>query len=65
LLPNLDEIKTIWHNKVAHSMDEASIKLPEGTWFHSGGKNGLHSEHLGFILAEMQYLQKSYPGASW
>ena len=34
-------------------------------WMQGGGKNGVHSEHLGFILAEMQFLQRAYPGAQW
>ncbi|MCE3282794.1 MAG: phenylacetic acid degradation protein PaaC, partial [Chitinophagaceae bacterium] len=40
--------------------------LPETiTWHQTGGKNGVHTEHLGFLLAEMQVLQRTYPGATW
>jgi ring-1,2-phenylacetyl-CoA epoxidase subunit PaaC len=38
---------------------------PAEAWMHSGGKQGRHSEHLGYMLAEMQFLQRAYPGAQW
>ena len=38
---------------------------PADAWMQRGGKQGRHSEHLGFILAEMQFLQRAYPGAQW
>jgi ring-1,2-phenylacetyl-CoA epoxidase subunit PaaC len=45
---------------------EATLTMPSAdAWMHSGGKRGVHSEHLGFILAEMQFLQRAYPGAQW
>ena len=49
-----------------HSFDAATLILPPTeTWMHSGGKQGRHSEHLGYLLAEMQFLQRAYPGAQW
>ena len=39
--------------------------IPESGFAHKGGKRGIHTEHLGHILAEMQFLQRAYPGASW
>ena len=42
-----------------------NIPADEKTWMQTGGKNGIHSEHLGFILAEMQFLQRAYPGCEW
>ena len=38
---------------------------PADAWMHRGGKKGVHSEHLGFILAEMQFLQRAYPASQW
>ena len=61
-------LKPLWEKMVADTLQEATISYPlskENAWFHKGGKNGIHTEHLGFILAEMQYLQRSHPGASW
>ena len=44
---------------------EATLRRPAGTWAQRGGRQGRHSEHLGFLLAEMQHLQRTHPGARW
>jgi ring-1,2-phenylacetyl-CoA epoxidase subunit PaaC len=54
-----------WKQKVNQVFEEATLTIPENTWMQSGGKNGIHTEHLGYILAEMQFLQRAYPGAEW
>jgi ring-1,2-phenylacetyl-CoA epoxidase subunit PaaC len=55
-----------WLQKVQEILQEATLPLPSGSgWMHTGGKSGKHTEHLGFILAEMQYMQRAYPGAEW
>ena len=46
-------------------LDQATLVLPKASWFQNGGWTGRHSEHLGFLLAEMQHLPRSFPGASW
>jgi ring-1,2-phenylacetyl-CoA epoxidase subunit PaaC len=43
----------------------ATLTVPQGTWMQKGGKQGRHTEHLGYLLAEMQFLQRAYPGAKW
>ncbi|RYZ27521.1 MAG: phenylacetate-CoA oxygenase subunit PaaI [Sphingobacteriales bacterium] len=43
----------------------ATLQVPQTQWMHNGGKTGIHSEHLGYLLAEMQFLQRAYPGAEW
>jgi len=53
-----------FHN-VKSVFEEAGLPLPEKVFMQSGGKTGTHTEHMGFILAEMQTLQRTYPGASW
>jgi len=63
--PDLVEIQKLWRRDVENTVREATLKLPEDQWMASGGKQGQHSEHLGFLLAEMQYLQRSFPGATW
>jgi ring-1,2-phenylacetyl-CoA epoxidase subunit PaaC len=63
--PDLVEIQTLWRRDVEQTVVEAALKLPADEWMANGGKQGRHSEHLGFLLAEMQYLQRSFPGASW
>jgi ring-1,2-phenylacetyl-CoA epoxidase subunit PaaC len=62
---DLSSIKTQWEQRVKSVLDEAQLKMPAATWMHRGGKEGIHSEHLGYILAEMQYMQRAYPGLEW
>jgi ring-1,2-phenylacetyl-CoA epoxidase subunit PaaC len=59
------ELKPAWINRVSQIFEEAQIPVPGDMYFQTGGKMGLHSEHLGFILAEMQFLQRAYPDAAW
>lgn len=63
--PDLSAIQALWRRDVEKTVVEATLTLPEEQWMASGGKHGRHSEHLGFLLAEMQYLQRSFPGATW
>jgi len=63
--PKLAAIHARWRADVAAVVSEATLTLPDEQWMASGGKQGRHSEHLGYLLAEMQYLQRSFPGASW
>jgi ring-1,2-phenylacetyl-CoA epoxidase subunit PaaC len=65
IAPDLQEIKSLWDIKVAEVLQEATLTLPETSWMQSGGKQGRHSEHLGFLLAEMQHIQRTYPGNVW
>lgn len=65
IAPDLPEIKGLWEKKVAEVLQEATLTLPTNNWMQSGGKQGRHSEHLGFLLAEMQHLQRTYPGNTW
>ncbi|HPH23061.1 MAG TPA: phenylacetate-CoA oxygenase subunit PaaC, partial [Chitinophagaceae bacterium] len=62
---NLRILKNIWEEKVAQVFQEAKLSMPENAFVQVGGKQGTHTEYLGFILAEMQYLQRSYPNAVW
>lgn len=63
---DLDKIKPLWLDKVKAVLTEATIPHPDmDEWMQRGGKQGRHTEHLGFILAEMQHLPRTYPGASW
>ena len=54
-----------WLNQVSKALNEATLELPAECWMQRGGKRGIHSERLGYILAEMQFLQRAYPGAQW
>ncbi len=63
--PDLDLIRDQWHKNIAELIDEATLTAPTDEWMASGGKQGRHSEHFGYMIAEMQYLQRTYPGANW
>jgi len=63
--PDLAAIEPQWRRNVAAIVAEATLELPGDQWMASGGKQGKHTEHFGFLLAEMQYLQRAYPGAEW
>ncbi len=62
---DLAGIKNSWEAKVKSILEEATLSVPANVFMHSGGKTGTHTEQLGFILAELQYLQRTYPGAEW
>jgi ring-1,2-phenylacetyl-CoA epoxidase subunit PaaC len=61
----LTNLKEAWQLKVSEIFALATLQVPENTYMQTGGKSGSHTEHLGFMLAEMQYLQRTYPGANW
>jgi len=54
-----------WLNLTIQVFDEATLPLPVNPFMQTGGKEGIHTEHLGYILTELQYLQRTYPGAEW
>jgi ring-1,2-phenylacetyl-CoA epoxidase subunit PaaC len=65
IICDISLLKDAWLEKVKTVFEEATLSIPENTFMQTGGKNGVHSEKLGYILAEMQYLQRVYPGAEW
>lgn len=58
-------LKDDWMKKVHSVFEEAALPVPEKTFMQTGGKTGTHTEHLGYILTELQYLQRTYPNAEW
>jgi ring-1,2-phenylacetyl-CoA epoxidase subunit PaaC len=58
-------IKEKWEEKIHPVLSEAGLSIPRNIFSHDGGKYGNHTEHLGYILAEMQFLQRAYPNAEW
>lgn len=63
--PDPADLKAEWLQLVTETIREATLTLPAGTYAHKGGKRGIHSEYLGHILAQMQFLQRAYPDAVW
>jgi ring-1,2-phenylacetyl-CoA epoxidase subunit PaaC len=54
-----------WMEHVGKVLDQATLTMPTATWMQRGGKQGTHTERLGYILSEMQTIQRSYPGLQW
>ena len=54
-----------WDETVDRLLARATLVRPQSTYMQTGGRRGHHSEHLGHLLAEMQFLQRAYPGAVW
>ncbi len=65
IIPDVALLKDVWMEKVKSVFDEATLLIPENGFVQLGGKNGVHTEKLGYILSELQYLQRVYPGAEW
>ncbi len=65
IIPDMSDIRAKWNDTVKGVLEEASLKMPENSFMMMGGRKGKHSEHLGFILAELQFLPRAYPDAKW
>lgn len=64
--PDLTALRTASDARIEAVMAEATLSIPDSRFAHKGGKSGFqHSEHLGHILTQMQWLQRAYPGAEW
>lgn len=63
--PRWADVRDAWTAEMADILAAASLPVPQATAFVSTGRHGVHSEHMGFILTEMQYLQRSFPGGAW
>lgn len=66
IIPDISVMKEAWKSKVAITFEQSNLMIPTSNNFmRTGGRKGLHTEHLGYILAEMQFLPRAYPGAKW
>lgn len=62
---NIPALKTVYFERVKAVLEEATIASPEVKYFQKGGKVGIHTEHMGYILTEMQYMQRTFPNMTW
>lgn len=60
-----EQLRDEWIRKMQATLQQATLTVPEGEWQSSGGRDGVHTEHHGHLLAEMQFLQRAYPGLEW
>ena len=66
IAPDLNELRTKFDTRVSDLLTDATLAIPDSNFAHKGGKSGFqHSENLGHILTQMQWLQRAYPGATW
>ena len=62
---NNSSLKSEWDKIVNTTLEESNLIRPEDGYMQSGSKNGMHTEHLGHLLSEMQFLPRAYPDAEW
>ncbi|PWR17544.1 1,2-phenylacetyl-CoA epoxidase subunit PaaC [Zavarzinia aquatilis] len=62
---NAGDIRPLWRQRVADTLARAALEVPADRWMQGGGRRGIHSEHMGRLLAEMQHIPRSHPGARW
>jgi ring-1,2-phenylacetyl-CoA epoxidase subunit PaaC len=62
---DLSIVQERWTEHVSKVLDQATLTMPAATWMQRGGKQGIHTERLGYIISEMQIMQRSYPGLQW
>lgn len=65
IVPPAKEIYPIWNKTINDVFEAATLSLPKNNWKFQGGREGRHSEHMGYLLADMQYMQRTYPNMEW
>lgn len=63
--PDPDALRSDWDRVINETLTAATLPRPDLPWAPGGGRDGRHSEHLGHLLSELQYMQRAYPGMSW
>jgi ring-1,2-phenylacetyl-CoA epoxidase subunit PaaC len=62
---DVTKLKNTYYDQVKAILEEATITIPDNPYFQKGGKQGIHSEHLGYLLNDMQFMQRTYPNMEW
>lgn len=65
IVGNIGDLKPQYYQSVNRVLHEATLTIPEIKYHQKGGRKGIHSEHMGFLIAEMQYMQRTFPGMEW
>ncbi|MFC3195584.1 1,2-phenylacetyl-CoA epoxidase subunit PaaC [Marinicella sediminis] len=65
VIPDMGAIQTVWQQQTEQLLEDCQLAKPENGWMATGGLVGEHTEHLGYMLADMQFLQRAYPGCEW
>tara|TARA_B100000809_G_C15090582_1_gene513056 strand:+ start:813 stop:1568 length:756 start_codon:yes stop_codon:yes gene_type:complete len=62
---DVTKLKENYYTQVSDLLQEANLEVPESKYFQKGGKEGIHTEHLGYLLSDLQYMQRTYPNMEW
>jgi len=62
---DVTKLKEIYYNQINEILAESTLKTPDMKYFQKGGKQGIHSEHMGYLLADLQYMQRTFPNMNW
>jgi len=62
---DVTKLKDTFYKNVTGILTESTIQIPEMKYFQKGGKQGIHSEHMGYLLADLQYMQRTFPNMTW
>ena len=59
------ELKEAYYEEVKEQLETATLSVPDNPYFKRGGKDGIHTEHMGYLLADLQFMQRAYPEMKW
>jgi len=65
IVPDLSDLKSLWLKEVNTVLELATLQIPTNNWQFEGGRKGVHSEHMGYLLSELQFMQRVYPNMEW
>ena len=59
------KLKVSYYETITAVLTESTLQIPDLKYFQKGGKQGIHSEHMGYLLADLQYMQRTFPNMNW
>ena len=62
---DVTKLKENYYKQVNELLEESNLEIPESKYFQKGGKQGIHTEHFGYLLSDLQYMQRTYPNMEW
>jgi ring-1,2-phenylacetyl-CoA epoxidase subunit PaaC len=62
---DVTKLKSAYYKTVKDLLEEATLSVPDAKYFQKGGKQGIHTEHMGYLLADLQFMQRTYPNMEW
>lgn len=65
LIPDSKKLYEDWKQKISEDFEKFGLQLPENNWMQKGSRKGIHTEYFGYILTDLQYMQRTYPDCTW